>query len=102
MKKGGLSPSSFSNPTLKRSSARQRQQTPEFRAQCATRAGVEGTMAQAAIALGARRSRYRGMSKTHFQRVVSAATINLLRVMDWQHEVPRSATSKSHFVKLAA
>ncbi|MEO8393491.1 MAG: hypothetical protein ABI700_10925, partial [Chloroflexota bacterium] len=47
-------------------------------------------------------SRYRGMSKTHFQHVVSAAAINLLRVMDWLHEVPLSTTPKSHFARLAA
>ena len=57
--------------------ARQRQQTHEFREQCATRAGVEGTISQAAVALGARRSRYRGRAKTHFQHLVTAAAINL-------------------------
>ncbi|MBK8138277.1 MAG: transposase [Chloroflexi bacterium] len=40
--------------------ARQRQQTHEFRKQCATRAGVEGTISQAAVVFGARRSRYWG------------------------------------------
>ncbi len=82
--------------------ARQRQQAPEFRAQCATRTGVEGTISQVAVALGARRSRYRGRAKTHFQHLVTAAAINLLRVLDWLHEVPRSTTSKSHFARLAA
>jgi len=82
--------------------ARQRQQTHEFRAQCATRAGVEGTISQAAVALGARRSLYRGIAKTHFQHLVTAAAINLLRVLDWLHEIPRSTTPKSHFARLAA
>ncbi len=82
--------------------ARQRQRTPEFREQCATRAGVEGTISQVACALGARRARYRGMSKIHFQHLVSAAAINLLRILDWLHEVPRFTTPKSHFARLAA
>ena len=82
--------------------ARQRQQTHEFREQCATRAGVEGTISQAVVALGARRSRYRGKAKTHFQHLVTAAAINLLRVLDWLHETPRSTTPKSHFARLAA
>jgi len=82
--------------------ARQRQQTHDFREQCATRAGVEGTISQAAVALGARRSRYQGIAKTHFQHLVTAAAINLLRVLDWLHEIPRSTTPKSHFARLAA
>jgi len=82
--------------------ARQRQQTTDFKEAYATRAGVEGTISQAACALGARRSRYRGMTKTHFQHLVTAAAINLLRVLDWLNGVPPSTTPKSHFARLAA
>lgn len=82
--------------------ARQRQQTHEFRKQCATRAGVEGTISQAAVVFGARRSRYWGKAKTHFQHLITAAAINLIRVLDWLHEIPRSTTPKSHFARLAA
>ncbi|MBK7916714.1 MAG: transposase [Chloroflexi bacterium] len=46
-------------------SARQRQETKAFR-KPATRAGVEGTISQAAYALEMRRTRYRGLTKTHF------------------------------------
>src|SRR5690606_35509464 len=72
--------------------ARQRQQTPDFKTACHVRAGVEGTMSQAACVLAARRSRYRGMDKTHLQHLGVAAAINLLRVMDWLNEVPRAKT----------
>ena len=82
--------------------ARQRQKTTDFKEAYATRAGVEGTISQAACALGARRSRYRGMTKTHFQHLVTAAAINLLRVLDWLNGVPPSTTPKSHFARLAA
>jgi transposase len=82
--------------------ARQRQQTPQFKAACATRAGVEGTLSQVVCALGARRSRYRGRAKTHFLHLAAAAAINLLRVIDGLNEVPRSTTPKSHFARLAA
>jgi transposase len=83
-------------------SARQRQQTPDFKAACHVRAGVEGTLSQAACALGARRSRYRGMDKTHLQHLVVAAAINLLPVVDWLNEVPRARTPKLRFARLAA
>lgn len=82
--------------------ARQRQQTTEFKEEYAARAGVEGTLSQAAFALDARRSRYRGMSKTHFQHLATSAAINLGRVIAWLNEVPRSMTPHSHFARLAA
>ncbi len=82
--------------------ARQRQQTPEFKQEHAARAGVEGTISQAAFSLSARRSRYRGMSKTHFQHLATSTAINVGRVIAWLNEVPRSATPTSHFARLAA
>jgi transposase len=82
--------------------ARQRQPTPDFKAAGHVRAGVDGTLSQAACALGARRSRYRGMDKTHLQHLGVAAAINLLRVVDWLNEVPRAKTPKSRFARLAA
>lgn len=83
-------------------SARHRQQTAEFKEACTLRAGIEGTISQAAYALGARRSRYRGMAKTHLQHLATAAAVNLLRVIAWLNKVPRSATPQSHFALLAA
>jgi transposase len=82
--------------------ARQRQQTAEFKARSQLRAGVEGTIAPAACVLEARKARYRGLAKTHLQHLATAAAVNLLRVMAWLNEVPRSATPKSHFALLAA
>ena len=82
--------------------ARQHQQTPDFQDQCAIRAGVEGTISQVACALGARRSRYRALSKTHFQHLVTATAVNLMRTLDWLREIPRSTTPQSHFARLAA
>jgi len=82
--------------------ARHRQQTTEFKDAFKLRAGVEGTMSQAANALGARQSRYRGMTKTHLHHLGIAAAINLLRIIDWLNDVPRATTPKSHFALLAA
>lgn len=80
--------------------ARARQASEAFKQAYAKRSGVEGTISQAAFALGMRRSRYRGQAKTHFQHLVTAAAINLKRVMDWTSGVPRSQTYRSHFARL--
>lgn len=82
--------------------ARQRQQTQEFKDQYATRAGVEGSISHAAFTLGLRRARYRGLAKTHLQHLATAAAINLIRVMHWLAEVPRSQTRQSRFAALVA
>lgn len=81
--------------------ALQRQRTPDFKNCYVVRAGIEGTVSQATVALGGRRSRYRGMEKTHFQHVVIAAAINLLRVLAWLNEIPRSVPHPSSFAALA-
>lgn len=81
--------------------ARQRQETAEFRQQYAVRAGIEGTVSQAVNALEMRRTRYRGLTKTHLQHVATAAAMNLVRVVNWLLEIPRSETRKSRFALLA-
>jgi transposase len=82
--------------------ARSYQETTEFKERYAVRAGIEGTISQAAFTLEARRARYRGMLKVHFQHIATSTAINLLRVIAWLNEVPRSATPQSHFARLAA
>ena len=82
--------------------ARQRQQTTDFKEACHVRTGVEGTISQAVHVLSARRSRYRGVDKTHLQHVGVAAAMNLLRVINWLNDVPRSKTPQSRFARLAA
>jgi len=81
---------------------RQRQQTPEFGAQYAPRAGVEGTLSQGVRAFGLRRARYRGLAKTHLQHVATAAAINVRRLADWLSEVRPARTRRSRFAALAA
>ncbi len=82
--------------------ARQRQESEAFWERYAARSGIEGTISQAAFALGMRRSRYRGQAKTHLQQVMTAAAINLKRVIDWFDQVPRSQTYRPAFARLAA
>lgn len=66
------------------------------------RAGIEGTISQAAYAKGGRRCRYRGLAKTDLQHVLTAGAINLNRVADWFSETPRAQTRRLRFSALAA
>jgi transposase len=51
---------------------------------------------------GLRRSRYRGLARTHLQHVATAAALNLGRLAAWFRAVPRAATRTSRFAALAA
>ena len=65
------------------------------------RAGVEGTLSQGVRAFGLRRTRYRGLPKTHMQHVAIAAAINVDRIVAWLDERPRATTRTSRFAALA-
>ncbi len=68
--------------------ARQRQQTDEFAANYAARAGAEGTISQCVQRAGIRRSRYVGLAKTHLQRILTAVAVNIVRAVNWLMGVP--------------
>jgi transposase len=80
---------------------KQEQHIKAWRKQYGKRAGVEGTISQGVFALGMRRSRYRGQDKTHLQFLLTAAAMNLTRVLNWYNEKPRSTTPITHFARLA-
>ena len=65
------------------------------------RAGVEGTLSQGVRAFGLRRTRYRGLPKTHVQHIATAAAINLDRIVAWLDARPRAQTRTSRFAGLA-
>src|SRR5207248_10155213 len=65
------------------------------------RAGVEGTLSQGVRAFGLRRTRYRGLPKTHMQHVAIAAAINVDRIVAWLDERPRATTRTSRCAALA-
>ena len=73
----------------------------EGQRQYARRAGVEGTLSQGVRAFGLRRTRYRGLPKTHLQHVATAAAINIDRIVAWLDERPRAQTRTSRFAALA-
>lgn len=62
--------------------ARQRQQTDDFKKQYAQRAGMEGTLSRAVRVCGLRRSHYIGEAKTHLQEWCIAAGLNIARVAE--------------------
>jgi transposase len=81
--------------------ARQRQKTQAFKEQYAARAGVEGLVSETAFVLGMRRSRYRGLAKTHFQHLATAAALNLKRAAYWLMGIPCITTRTTSFAALA-
>ena len=82
--------------------ARQRQATPEFRAQYALRAGVESTLSQAVRRLDLRQSRSIGLARTHLQQVLTATAMNIVRVIDWLRGKPLGEKKRpaGHFARL--
>ena len=81
--------------------ARREQNSPEFRAKYAQRAGIEGTLSQGVRGFGLRYTRYIGLAKTHRQMLAITTAINLHRLFDWWEQKPRTKTRVSHFARLA-
>jgi transposase len=76
------------------------QRTPEWKQMYNKRAGIEGTFSQGVSSLGLRRSRYRGLQKTHLQNVAIACAINLQRLTDYWSGTPPATTRTSAFARL--
>jgi hypothetical protein len=79
--------------------ARAAETTIGFQAGYARRAGVEGTMHQAA-SHGARRARYRGLPKTRPDHVYMACALNLLRLQAFWTGTPLDRQRTSHLARL--
>ncbi len=79
--------------------ARTAETTIGFQADYARRAGVEGTMHQAA-SHGARRARYRGLKKTRPGHIYMACALNLLRLEAYWTGTPLDRRRTSHLARL--
>jgi transposase len=79
--------------------ARAAQATIPFQADYARRAGIEGTMHQAA-SHGARRARYRGLPKTRLDHVYMAVALNLIRLEAYWTGTPLDRRRTSHLARL--
>jgi transposase len=82
--------------------ARTRQQTAVFKTLYRRRSAIEGTFSQTTRKSGLRRTRYRGLPKTHLQHVVTATATNIVRLISWLDGVPFAKTRASRFAALAA
>jgi len=71
-----------------------------WQADYARRAGVEGTMNQVVAITGSRRSRYRGLAKTHLEHVYAAVALNLLRLDAYWNDQPLDRQRTSHLAHL--
>jgi transposase len=80
--------------------ARAQQQTKDWNTDYALRAGVEGTIRQAAAVTDMHHARYRGLAKTHLEHVFSAVALNLLRINAWWNGHALDRTRTSHLARL--
>ena len=80
--------------------ARKTHSSPEGKERYKRRAGIEGTLSQGVRSFGLRRSRYRGLAKTHLQNMAIGAAINIDRLVNWLNGVPLAKTRTSRFKAL--
>jgi transposase len=82
-----------------RAANREEGKTRSFQADYARRAGIEGTMAQA-VRHGARRARYRGLSKTRLEHAFMAVALNLIRLHAYWTGIPLNRGNMTHLARL--
>jgi transposase len=83
--------------------AHQRQETAEFTAQYALRAGVESSLSPGIRRFDLRQSRYLGLARTHLQQLFNATAMNVVRVIAWLRDEPFGERRRTpgHFAQLA-
>lgn len=79
---------------------RQAQLTEEWKSRYNVRAGIEDTLSQGIRVFGMRRTRYIGLAKTHLQHLLTAAAMNVVRLVNWLNGVPHAKTRTSRFAAL--
>jgi transposase len=79
--------------------SREQEKTISFQADYARRAGIEGTMHQA-VSHGARRARYRGLSKTRLDHAFMAVALNLIRLHAYWTGALLDRSRTSHLARL--
>jgi len=80
--------------------ARKVHSSPEGKDRYKRRAGIEGTLSQGVRGFGLRRSRYRGLAKTHLQNMAIGAAMNIDRLVNWLNGTPTAKTRVSRFKAL--
>ncbi len=82
-------------------SARQQQNTSQFKEAYAIRAGIESTISQAVRVSELHQARYFGLPKTRLQHLITATAINVRRLVSWLVEPSLRPTQVSRFAALA-
>ncbi len=80
--------------------ARKAHDSPEGKERYKRRAGIEGTLSQGVRGFGLRRSRYRGLAKTHLQNMAIGAAMNIDRLVNWFNGAPIAKTRVSRLKAL--
>jgi len=80
--------------------ARASQNTRDWQAHYAIRAGVEGTIRQGVAVTGMRRARYRGLAKTRLEHVYSVVALNLIRLDAYWNGRALDRSKTSHLARL--
>jgi hypothetical protein len=78
------------------------QSSKTWRADYQRRAGVEGTMNQAANTVGLRKARYRGIKKVELEHCLGATAINITRLDAYFTHHPLDRTHNSQLIRLHA
>lgn len=81
--------------------ARQQQNSTDWKKLYSTRAGVEGTLSQGIGTLGLRQARYVGLVKVRLQHLLTAVALNVLRMVAWLDGISHAKTRISRFAALA-
>jgi len=83
--------------------ARQRQETAEFKEIYALRSGVEASLSQGTRRFELRKSRYIGLARTHLQQLLNATAMNVVRVIAWLRgkALGEHRWKPGHFARLA-
>jgi len=83
--------------------ARQRQETAEFKETYALRSGVEASLSPGTRRFELRKSRYIGLARTHLQQLLNATAMNVVRVIAWLREKSLGERQRKpgHFARLA-
>ena len=81
---------------------RSAQGTKDWRADYQRRAGIEGTMNQAANTIGLRKTRYRGLKKVELEHYMAATAINLIRLDAYLTDQPIDRGHTGRLLRLHA
>ena len=79
---------------------RQQQVPEEWKSRYNVRAGIEGTLSQGIRVFGLRRTRYIGLAKTNLQHLLTAAAMNVVRLLNWLDGLRHAKTRISRFAVL--